>query len=446
MALGSTVTDIFYQLMDYDSVQKQDYLQQLKITNPALYQELLPLLDQEGSEQVAELFQFSIQKTDLNDWDFSNQVVDKYKLTTELGRGGMGVVYSAHRADDTFEQELAIKFIQPMLNNVLSKHALFEEAQLLARLNHPYIAKVFDGGRYEECIYVVMEKIHGCTLDAYLANTIPSKKQKLTLFQRICEAIEHAHQHQVLHADLKPENILIDAQHAPKLIDFNLTQKVQHHSNPEHSAILAYSADYASPEQMAGDYLTQQSDVFSLGKILTLLFPNEPPHSDILTVQNKATQKKLESRYISVFELRQDITKVIEYRPLAEKKSIPFYTLRCLLRRRPLQSFLAATLIALILSFSTVLILQNQKLEQEKQVAENMMYEVTRLLFHAKGTEAAQVSVGSILELTRRRILSNPDLPTHIKQKMLLAMMTPVPKKNMEQQSKKQNNHSYLEE
>ena len=177
-----------------------------------------------------------------------------------------------------------------------------------------------------------------------------------------------------------------------------------------------------------------------------MLLPDEPPHSDILTVQNKATQKKLESRYISVFELLQDITKVIEYRPLAEKKSIPFYTLRCLLRRRPLQSFLAATLIALILSFSTVLILQNQKLEQEKQVAENMMYEVTRLLFHAKGTEAAQVSVGSILELTRRRILSNPDLPTHIKQKMLLAMMTPVPKRATENGQPTIVNTSYSEE
>jgi serine/threonine-protein kinase len=168
MALGSTTTEIFYQLMDYNPAQKQDYLQQLKITNLALYQEILPLLEHEESDQIAELFQFTIQKTDLNDWDFSHQIIDKYKLTNELGRGGMGVVYSAHRADDTFEQELAIKFIQPILNNVLSKHALFEEAQLLARLNHPYIAKVFDGGRYEEYVYVVMEKIHGHTLDSYL--------------------------------------------------------------------------------------------------------------------------------------------------------------------------------------------------------------------------------------------------------------------------------------
>ena len=446
MALSSTATDIFYQLMDYNSVQKQDYLQQLEITKPELYQELLPLIEQEGSEQLAELFQFSIQKTNLNDWDFSHQIIDKYKLTNELGRGGMGVVYSAHRADDTFEQELAIKFIQPILNNVLSKHALFEEAQLLARLNHPYIAKVFDGGRYQEYIYVVMEKIHGSTLDNYLTSKLPSKKQKLVLFQHICEAIEHAHQHQVLHADLKPENILIDGQQTPKLIDFNLTQKVQHQVNSNNLNVLAYSKEYASPEQKSGDYLTQQSDVYSLGKILTLLFPNEMPNSDILIVQKKATQTKLKDRYISALELRQEITKVIEYRPLTSKKSTPFYTLHCLIKRRPLQSLLASALVTLSLSFSIVLVVQNQKLEQEKQIAENMMYEVTRLLFHAKGTRAAQVSVGSILELTRRRILSNPDLPTHIKQKMLLAMMTPVPKRATENSQPTTTNTSFPEE
>ena len=445
MALGSTTTEIFYQLMDYNPAQKQDYLQQLKITNLALYQEILPLLEHEESDQIAELFQFTIQKTDLNDWDFSHQIIDKYKLTNELGRGGMGVVYSAHRADDTFEQELAIKFIQPILNNVLSKHALFEEAQLLARLNHPYIAKVFDGGRYEEYVYVVMEKNHGHTLDSYLISEAPSKKQKLVLFQHICEAIEHAHQHQVLHADLKPENILIDGQRTPKLIDFNLTQKVQHQVSTNMN-VLAYSKEYASPEQKAGDYLTQQSDIYSMGKILTLLFPNEMPNSDIFAVQQKSTQTEPSERYISVLELRQEITRIIEYQPLTSKKNTPLYTLRCLIKRRPLQSLLASALIILSLSFSIVLVLQNQKLEQEKQIAENMMYEVTRLLFHAKGTRSAQVTVGSILELTRRRILSNPDLPTHIKQKMLLAMMTPAPKRSIEKSQTKPHNASYLEE
>lgn len=445
MALGSTTTEIFYQLMDYNLAQKQDYLQRLKITNLALYQEILPLLEHEESDQIAELFQYSIQQTDQHEWDFSHQEVGKYQLTEELGRGGMGVVYSAYRADGTFEQELAIKFIQPILNNVLSKHALFEEAQLLARLNHPYIAKVFDGGRHQECIYVVMEKIHGHTLDSYLISEAPSKKQKLVLFQNICKAIEHAHQHQVLHADLKPENILIDGQRTPKLIDFNLTQKVQHQVSTNMN-VLAYSKEYASPEQKAGDYLTQQSDIYSMGKILTLLFPNEMPNSDIFAVQQKSTQTEPSDRYISVLELRQEITRIIEYRPLTSKKNTPLYALRCLIKRRPLQSLLASALIILSLSFSIVLVLQNQKLEQEKQIAENMMYEVTRLLFHAKGTRSAQVTVGSILELTRRRILSNPDLPTHIKQKMLLAMMTPVPKRVIENNQTKPHNASYLEE
>ena len=232
------------------------------------------------------------------------------------------------------------------------------------------------------------------------------------LFQHICEAIEHAHQHQV---------------------STNMN-------------VLAYSKEYASPEQKAGDYLTQQSDIYSMGKILTLLFPNEMPNSDIFAVQQKSTQTEPSERYISVLELRQEITRIIEYRPLTSKKNTPLYTLRCLIKRRPLQSLLASALIILSLSFSIVLVLQNQKLEQEKQIAENMMYEVTRLLFHAKGTRSAQVTVGAILELTRRRILSNPDLPTHIKQKMLLAMMTPAPKRSIENSQTKPHNASYLEE
>lgn len=435
MELNTTATDVFYQLMDYDPEKKHAYLAQLQSTNPDLYQEIAPLIEHETSNKITELFNFSIQKTDQPDWDFSHQVVDKYQLTEELGRGGMGVVYSAYRANDTFEQELAIKFIQPILNNILSKHALFEEAQLLARLNHPCIAKVFDGGRYQECIYIVMEKIHGTTLDVYLKKDRPSKRQKLVLFQNICLAIEHAHQHQVLHADLKPENILIDEQQAPKLIDFNLTQKVHSNSLAQNTTVLAYSADYASPEQKKGDYLTQQSDIYSLGKILTLLFPNEAITSDLSSVQQKATQIDLNKRYLSALELRQDIIKIVEHRPLTHKTSVPFYKSRCLLKRRPLQSLLVSALFVFSLGFSIILALQNQKLEQEKKIAENMMYEVTRLLFHSKGTEAAQVSVGSILELTRRRILSNPDLPSHIKQKMLLAMMTPIPAKKTYQQS-----------
>lgn len=431
MQSGSSSTQVFYHLMDLDEQQKQQFLYDLKIQQPNIYQEIASLIKHETTEQISELFNFHVQQATQPEWDFSHQTIGKYQLTEELGRGGIGVVYSAYRADGTFEQELAIKFIQPVFTNVLNKHALFAEAQLLARLNHPCIAKVFDGGQHQDLLYLVMEKITGSTLNLFLEQNVLSKKQKLALFTHLCQALEHAHQHQVLHADLKPENILIDEQGAPKLIDFNLTQKVRDGATNNGQVILAYSEHYASPEQKAGHYLTQQSDVYSLGKILLLLFNDELPSSDITTVQLKASAENIDARYASVSKLHDDIELIQACRPIMLKRHIPFYVLRCFIKRRPIQSLLAASLLLASVAFFVILTQQNYRLEREKKLAESMVYEITSLLFHAKSTAAAtHISVNSMLELTRRRVLSNPALPAHIKQKMLLAMMTPIPEKN----------------
>ena len=418
--------------MDLDNIQKQKVLDALQNSHPNIYQDLIPLLNNTTSEPFSDLFGFGAQQTFNAEWDFSHHMVDKYQITEELGRGGMGVVYSAYRANDTFEQELAIKFIQPDFNNLLNKHALFEEAQLLARLNHPYIAKVFDGGEYEGAIYVVMEKIIGTTLNDFLNHNVLTLQQKLQLFSQICQALalEHAHQHDVLHADLKPENILIDKRNCPKLIDFNLTQQVKKNGHHNTQGLVAYSEHFASPEQKNGNYLTPLSDVYSLGKILCILFPALESKHDITCIQQKATQINLSKRYDSVESLRRDIESVVASQPITLKQRNPLYVFQCLLKRKPVSSFLLVLLILSGLLFSSLLIFKNHQLEQEKVVAENMMYEVTQLLFHSKGKEVSKTSINSMLELTRRRILSNPELPTHIKQKMLLAMMTPVPTKH----------------
>ncbi|GLR76504.1 serine/threonine protein kinase [Aliivibrio sifiae] len=416
--------------MDLDDEQQRKMLDDLKNSHPDIYRDVTPLLNITTSDHFSDLFGFHAQQAFHVEWDFSHQIVDKYQITEELGRGGMGVVYSAYRNNGTFEQELAIKFIQPDFNNLLDKHALFEEAQLLARLNHPYIAKVFDGGEHEGTVYVVMEKVIGTTLNEFLYSTPLSPKEKLLLFSQICQALEHAHQNDVLHADLKPENILIDKQHCPKLIDFNLTQKVQNSRGRGIKELVAYSEHFASPEQKKGDYLTSLSDVYSLGKILHLLFPDLESKHDIACIQQKATQINLSKRYNSVEDLRHDIESVVSSQPITLKQQNPLYVLHCLLKRKPVPSFLLVLLILSGLLFSGLLIFKNHQLEQEKIVAENMMYEVTQLLFHSKGRDVSKVSINSMLELTRRRILSNPDLPTHIKQKMLLAMMTPIPTKH----------------
>ncbi|UTT85961.1 serine/threonine protein kinase [Vibrio pelagius] len=424
--------------MDLSDREKRLYLERLKAEQPGLYQQILPLVNEGPSEQITSLFGFHAQQATEAEFDLTNTLVDKYQISHELGRGGMGIVYAASRADRTFEQDLAVKFIQPALSHILGEHALFQEAQLLAHLNHPCIAKVFDGGVYEESVYIVMERVEGETLSLHLQNRILSEKKKLNLFKEVCSAIEHAHQKQVLHADLKPENILIDPLGSPKILDFNLTQKVKQpvpDKNTDASLLTAYSKAYASPEQAAGQFLTQQSDIYSLGKILALIFDSSP-NLDIDLIVEKATQDEPSRRYASVGELRQDIVRMLECRPISLREKHPLHTLSKLLKRRPVQSALTILLLISGASFSTAIFHKNLQLQKEKQVAEEMMYEVTSLLFHAKGSDTAKMSVGTMLELTRRRILSNPDLPKDVKQKMLLAMLTPAPEKSVTNKNK----------
>ena len=424
--------------MDLSDKEKSLYLERLKAEQPGLYQQVLPLINEEPSEQITSLFGFHAQQATETELDLTNTLVDKYQISHELGRGGMGIVYAASRADRTFEQDLAVKFIQPALSHILGEHALFQEAQLLAHLNHPCIAKVFDGGVYEESVYIVMERVEGETLSLHLQNRSLNEKQKLNLFKEICSAIEHAHQKQVLHADLKPENILIDPLGSPKILDFNLTQKVKQpvsDKNTDVSLLTAYSKAYASPEQEAGQFLTQQSDIYSLGKILALIFDSSS-NLDIDLIVEKATHHEPYRRYASVSELRQDIVRMLECRPISLREKHPLHALSKLLKRRPVQSALTILLLISGATFSTAIFNKNLQLQKEKQVAEEMMYEVTSLLFHAKGSDAAKMSVGTMLELTRRRILSNPDLPKDVKQKMLLAMLTPAPEKSVTNKNK----------
>lgn len=432
MQLGYNETQIYYHLLDLDDSQKQQYLKSLQQNQPKLYQHLIPLLaDKTLEEHLTQLLCFGAHHATNRDIDLSGEVISKYRLTHELGRGGIGVVYAAQRADETFEQDLAIKFIQSNLSNVLGQRALFDEAQLLARLNHPYIAKVFDGGLHDNAVYIVMERVFGQTLDQYLAETELKASEKLLLFKQICQAMEHAHQHHVLHADLKPENIIIDHNQHPKLLDFNLTQKAHANRDASPSALIAFSHYFASPEQQSGQSLTVQSDIYSLGKILALMLPAPAIWSDIYWVVRSATHTTMTQRYQSVTALRVDIERILERRPIKQKMHWPFYSALRLVQRRPLAFILSFIIMLSGVLFGSAMMQKNIQLQQEKKVTENIMSEITRLTFHANGQNLEPISVHSMMEITRRRILANPEIPQQVKHKMLLPMMTPVHEKHL---------------
>ncbi|MDN3684120.1 protein kinase [Vibrio sinaloensis] len=142
----------------------------------------MPLVAAEQSDQLEQIFQFTFEQGTSQQVDYTNQQIDKYQILHELGRGGLGVVYAACRADKAFEQQLAIKFLQSDLSGIFNSQALFGEAQLLAKLNHPNIAKVFDGGIHQGAVYIVMEQINGVALNHYLEQHALSHTERLALF------------------------------------------------------------------------------------------------------------------------------------------------------------------------------------------------------------------------------------------------------------------------
>lgn len=428
MKLDSSKTDVYYLLLDLDDQQKREALEKLQKQNPNLYQQVAPLVAAEASDHLDQILRFTFEHSTSSQVDYTNQKIDKYHILSELGRGGMGIVYAACRADKAFEQKLAIKFLQSDLTNVLSSRALFGEAQLLAKLNHPNIAKVFDGGIHNDAVYIVMEQVEGQSLDGFIRCQTLTLKQKLALFIQVCDALAYSHHNGIIHGDIKPENILVDESEHIKLIDFNLSQKASF--LPEHSGHLtAFSKAFASPEQQTGHPITTSSDVYSLGKLLAWLCPDQSRLSDLGMIQQRATEHQSDKRYNSVAQMTRDIQAILDKRPISLKRHVPFYRSFRLFQRNPIISSLCLLLVILGGMFSYSLANKNQQLEQEKRIAENMIFEISSMMFHSKSQAAQRMPLTSFLDLTRRRILANPDMPTHIKQKLLLVMMTPLEEK-----------------
>ncbi len=289
-------------------------------------------------------------------------MIGHYRLLEQLGCGGMGLVYRAERADGEFRREVALKIAGGAMFTPESERRFIQERQLLARLEHPGIVRLLDGGIHAGRRYFVMELVRGVPITDYCRQL--GLRERLRLFCGVCAAVSHAHQYLILHCDLKPSNILVTSDGAVKILDFGIARPVVPEM-PEATGTLLQpmSLHYASPEQLRNDSLTLASDVYALGlvlyELLTGMNPRRrkgvgqaeavrhamefqpPPPSrairgiprDLDAMVTKAMAENPAHRYASAAELEADLGRYLEGLPvLAVPPSAPYLLSRYLQR------------------------------------------------------------------------------------------------------------------
>ncbi|MBA3607802.1 MAG: protein kinase [Chthoniobacterales bacterium] len=331
--------------------------------------------------------------------------VGAYVIVRELGHGGMATVYLGARADGYFEKEVAIKILKPVEGNTAEMLDRFRaEREVLASLDHPYIAALFDAGTTADGLpYFVMEYVPGTPVISYVAENHLPLRHRLTLFRKICAAVEVAHRRRVVHRDLKQSNILVTAEGEPKLLDFGIAKLLE--ANP--LSVTATGQQRltpvsASPEQARGDEVTRASDIYALGALLYEILTGKTPHQfhthrpgldevarvvceqepvlpslavtdpetrhalrgDLDAIIQRAMRKDPAQRYASVADLETDIRHYLAGEPVrARPNTVPYRLLRFAGRHKPSPRgiFLGAIVVVLALLSSLFLLRQSPR-------------------------------------------------------------------------------------
>ena len=208
--------------------------------------------------------------------------VGAYVIISEIGHGGMGAVYLAARADGYFEKQVAVKLLSRGTGTAELIRRFRSEREVLARLDHPNIARLLDAGTTEDGIpYFVMDYVDGTPVTRFVAENQLSIPARLELFLKICAAVEVAHRHSIVHRDLKPSNILVNREGEPKLLDFGIAKLIGDDTNPLELTALGQerlTPISASPEQAQGEVVTKSSDIYALGTLLYEMLTGARPH------------------------------------------------------------------------------------------------------------------------------------------------------------------------
>ena len=370
------------------------------------------------------------------------RVLGAYRLVEQIGQGGMGTVYRAERADGLYSRTVAVKVIRSALSTDFFLRRFANERAILARLDHPNVARLLDGGASADGVpYVVMEFVDGVPIDRYCRRAGLSIRERLELFSVVCAAVQYAHQNLIVHRDLKPGNILVSAEGQPKLVDFGIGKildlRQELGAEQSRTALPLMTPEFASPEQLRGEPVTTASDLYSLGVVLCELLTGNRPYKaadkpahemlrivceadparpstvvsdalqaaeegasgddsprsrrrrvkrlrqalqgDLDSIVLKALRKDPRDRYATVEQLRDDIRRHLEGLPVTARRGSTIYRVRKFARRHALGVVIAAGVAMLLLGAMIVIFREAQIANLEASRAQRRFNEVRKL-------------------------------------------------------------------
>jgi eukaryotic-like serine/threonine-protein kinase len=319
--------------------------------------------------------------------DLRGQPIGSYRVQREIGRGGMGTVYLAERADGAFLHRVAIKIIKRGMDSEAVLRHFRNERQILATLEHPHIARLLDGGSTAAGTpYFVMEYVEGEPIDRYCQARGLGVGERVDLFREAAAAVSYAHQRLVVHRDIKPSNILVGTDGVPKLLDFGIAKILTPDLDPAARSTATtfhlMTPAYASPEQLAGKPSTTLTDVYSLGVVLDELLlgvPRGARSGDLENIVAMARRPESERRYASVDQLSEDLRRYRIGLPVAARQDRWSYRLGKFVRRHRVAVAAAALLVLALLGGAIATAWQARRARAQQALAERRFADVRKL-------------------------------------------------------------------
>ncbi|QYO67221.1 serine/threonine protein kinase [Leptolyngbya sp. 7M] len=403
---------------------RREYLAKFESGEKTLFDELAGLLtvDTKASEFMKEpVFRYDPP-------NIIGEMVGKYRIVRELGRGGMGTVFEGVREDGDFDKRVAIKLTGHNLFSEELIRRFRNEKQILAQLEHPNIVRLFDGGVTGNHIpYYVMEYVEGTPLTKFCRDNQLSIKDRLHLFAHVLEGVSYAHRNLIVHRDLKPANILVTETGDVKLLDFGIAKVLEDESGTM-TAGAPMTPEYASPEQIAQKPISTASDIYSLGVILFELLTDLPPNAiyktggldlyravlndeplapstaanregrntagtdrgegirssrslsgDLDNIVLKCLNKEPEQRYASADQLLADVKAYLDGRPVLAHPQSKMYRARKFIRRNRALVTAAAAALLLIFVGSGSAVYQSSIAREQQRLAESRFQQVRKV-------------------------------------------------------------------